>query len=976
MKTAYLIVLSVLFSISACAQIPVINGLSNLLNRPITPGKLPVQPLVDVIENGVVLRYVADPTNALATNRFLIGTNAVGRWKHDWNGYVDAFGVLPNDPTRSTINGTYLAEAAAFCKATGKPMKFGPGGFYYPGNLDVNDITLVSGAGKIGNQYETILYITSTNASAFTNFSTGGVIENMHIRTLYYSYAKQSTVGYGVHGASGSGAQRLSNLYIEGFPIGVGLSTFDSLIENVDVIAAKPFVVGGGGTQNTFLRCAARGNIVIAGLTNDTSITCASYTAGSTNFTVSDGTTIAVGDYIRVRDSTEYSNTIAYRFFHRKVTAKSGNDITINYPWALGFTNGRFEFALGGLGTSAFEGNTEATYVGCNAEYGSWQHIISNNSGPTAAMAVAGVLHIEGWVADAGAGANNYVFNGVNTSLSAQSVDMANITAFASAGMALAEGGTRGYVTILHLRDFDQYQAIPQFYAGAYSLTKTYSGALVVHDINNAGADILQRPVDGTQWRNTVNDFQFGKGGELVRVDGNGIGQAIWYGFTDTPTGGNFVQGDRIITANEALRVLSTGSFQTPAGSNSIRNGSSILVVDQAARGVLGRRTPVSLLVTNGTNVSLTHMIVKEQLRNSPDTTALTAAASVGGRMIQVSDASGIQQGDPGIVVEGSTFNDVTVARVASPYIFLTRPLTNAFTTSATFYTGVQMYSTATNDVAWQALQFSVPTFIKEIDYLNRQRSGGPSVTTGLTVEGGASGQPIFALERPGAGTNSFLVGSGQLRVRDESDDSTIATFTPSGSTDLFWTMGDPSGVAVPRGGTLQGQAATGTDVAARNMVIRPGSSTGAATPPAIELRGPVQRSSGTSAQSYAELLTLKQSGDDALSTFGSVTRQGIIAGADGSGTNAPATNLVIRAGRPTGNAVGGSIMFQGIYPGVSGTNSQTPVTMMRLRFPTSPDAVISNSPVYALRYDGTNYVEMSMVWTNEGGLWRQYWRN
>lgn len=103
MKTAYLIVLSVLCGISACAQIPVINGLSNLLNRPITPGKLPVQPLVDVIENGVVLRYVADPTNALATNRFLIGTNSVGRWKHDWDGDVRAFGAMPDDGNDDSV---------------------------------------------------------------------------------------------------------------------------------------------------------------------------------------------------------------------------------------------------------------------------------------------------------------------------------------------------------------------------------------------------------------------------------------------------------------------------------------------------------------------------------------------------------------------------------------------------------------------------------------------------------------------------------------------------------------------------------------------------------------------------------------------------------------------------------------------------------------------------------------------------------
>lgn len=126
MKTAYLIVLSVLFGISACAQIPVINGLSNLLNRPITPGKLPVQPLVDVIENGSVLRYVADPTNALATNRFLVGTNEVGRWKHRWNGDLSEFGVFPSESDTSVA----INEGLAYSAESGIPAKIVTAGRY------------------------------------------------------------------------------------------------------------------------------------------------------------------------------------------------------------------------------------------------------------------------------------------------------------------------------------------------------------------------------------------------------------------------------------------------------------------------------------------------------------------------------------------------------------------------------------------------------------------------------------------------------------------------------------------------------------------------------------------------------------------------------------------------------------------------------------------------------------------------------
>jgi hypothetical protein len=107
MKTVISIAVSLAFSLAAVAQVPVVIGLSNLVNRPIPVNRMPVQPLVDVIENGVVLRFVADPTNTLATNRFLVGTNAVGRWKHVWNGDPQAFGADPlgiNDSTSAISN--------------------------------------------------------------------------------------------------------------------------------------------------------------------------------------------------------------------------------------------------------------------------------------------------------------------------------------------------------------------------------------------------------------------------------------------------------------------------------------------------------------------------------------------------------------------------------------------------------------------------------------------------------------------------------------------------------------------------------------------------------------------------------------------------------------------------------------------------------------------------------------------------------
>lgn len=849
----------------------------------------------------VPLRYTLNTNSVAATNRFVIANAAgIGRWVHDWNGDVLAFGVVANSLDADTANKAALDRATLYAGQIGAELQLPAGSVYSSGPIDcLGTVHTVKGRGTIGDPNETILIITTQNTSAITNLPTGGKVTDMHIRSKFYAWGKTATAGYAIHGENSSAAQEISRVYIQGFYAGIRLSTFDSLIQNCDVIAKRPILISGGGTQNVLSRVAARGNLFVTGLTNDTSIQCASYTGGTTNFTVDDASNLSVGDYIRVRDSTEYSNTITYRFFPRKIMAISGTSVTINYPWALSFTNGRFEFALG-KGFSAFEANTENVMVGCNAEWGSWDHIYTPNSGPTASSTIAG-LHVEGWTVDGGTGVNSYVLNGLNTSISASVIDMANVTVFDSAGVALAEGGTRGYIDILHLRDFDQYQAIPYFYAGAWNLTKTYSGGLVVNDINNAGVDVLQRTVDGTQWRNTVSDFKFGEGGEMVRVDGTGIGNAIWYGFSDTPTGGNFVQGDKVITANEVLRVLSTGSFQTAAGSNRIFNGSSVLLVDQDARGVLGRRTPVSCLVTNGTNVSTVILgVVKEQLRNSPDTNVLTAAASIGDRMIKVADASGIQQGDPGVIIEGSTYNDVIVSRVASPWIFVSRPLTNAFTTSATFYTGVQLYSAVTNDVAWQPVMFTVPTFLKELDYIGQQRVGGSNVLAGLTVVGGWNGAAGMAWERSGVGTNEMTFSGEQIRFRDKSDSRYLASWLKSGTT-LYHGIGNSSGSSTPLTGIIQTEA--------------------------------------------------------------------------GSGANVAGGSLTIRAGQGTGNAASSALTFAASIPGSSGATAQTYGTGLRIQFPPTPDSVISNSPLQSLRYDGTNWVTMSMTWTNEGGIWRQYWR-
>jgi hypothetical protein len=179
MKTLFCIAVSLAFSLAAVAQIPVINGLSNLVNRPIMPGRTPVQPLVDVIENGVVLRYVADPTNTLATNLFLMGNNAIGRWKHDWKGDIRVFGWSKTGTAAQ--NGAAFRAAIAYSDSLtdGKKEIHIPSGTYdvdYLGELVSTSIrgenwvdVGFDGAATIiqqelGNTND-LLTITSTNTS-------------------------------------------------------------------------------------------------------------------------------------------------------------------------------------------------------------------------------------------------------------------------------------------------------------------------------------------------------------------------------------------------------------------------------------------------------------------------------------------------------------------------------------------------------------------------------------------------------------------------------------------------------------------------------------------------------------------------------------------------------------------------------------------------------------------------------------------
>lgn len=833
--------------VAPAANVQSVELLSQVLSRvPATNVVYVVRGRTSVGDWGAPRIVRWDPTSSANTNLGNIRgtTNGVGRWMVDWDdGDLRVFGVVTGSVASASDNSVAIASARNELIARGLPLVIPPGVLYISEPINAGGLVAIRGNGSAGDALESQLNVVAENTSAITNLAHGATVERLHIRSRYYSWAKTATNGWAVQSASGA-AQKVRDLYIQGFFGGVNLNAFDSSIEDVEIIAKRPILIGGGSTQSHVSRTAVRGNPFVTGLTDDTSITVASYTGGTTNFTVSDASNLSVGDIIRPRSTTEYPTTITYRYFPRKITAIVGTTVTINYPWDLSFSNGTFEFIIGN-GYSAFETTTEMVMTSVNAEWGSWNHIFTPNSGPTASSTINGI-HIEGWTLDSAG--NNYILNGLNTAVDVSHMDIANLTAFASTGIAVFDPATRGRIGALHVRDFDLRNSIPFWVIR--ELTQTYGESVVVEEFFNAGADVQRLTADGNQYRNAVADYKIGVGGELVRVEGSGLGKATWYVTGPNPTTGNYVAGDDIVTPTNGVQtVITTGSFRTAAGSNRVYQGSARLIVDATARGVLGRRTPVT--------VSGRQLVVKDQLRSSPDQTTLASAVAVGDQMLPVVSASGFQQGDPVIVVAGATFNDGAIARTAGNYIWLTQPLTNAFSSGATVLSTMGLYEASpVSQTNFVALAFTAPTISDFRSADGKLTAGSSLASAGLVVVGGVSGLPIVELRRQGVGTNAILANGGLLRFRDQSDARDMLSLSAdTNAAQQYITIGSSTAQTTPRDGIIQGESASGSNVSGSDMIVRPGPGTGNATPPTFTVQVPVAGSSGSTVQSHSPRL-------------------------------------------------------------------------------------------------------------------------
>lgn len=152
-------------------------------------------------------------------------------------------------------------------------------------------------------------------------------------------------------------------------------------------------------------------------------------------------------------------------------------------------------------------------------------------------------------------------------------------------------------------------------------------------------------------------------------------------------------------------------------------------------------------------------------------------------------------------------------------------------------------------------------------NYVIEMNLGYNNPNTDRHVRADNFGPHVRFVQTGALGTNAIYSTSGRLRLKNENTGLFFASWDPSSS--VFYTLGDSSAQVSPRGGVIQGEGASGTNVATGTLTLRPGAPTGNATPPATILQTYIAGASGASAQST--ITGLK------VSSVGLVTNQAVI---------------------------------------------------------------------------------------------------
>ena len=152
-------------------------------------------------------------------------------------------------------------------------------------------------------------------------------------------------------------------------------------------------------------------------------------------------------------------------------------------------------------------------------------------------------------------------------------------------------------------------------------------------------------------------------------------------------------------------------------------------------------------------------------------------------------------------------------------------------------------------------------------NYVIEMNLGYENPNTDRHVRADNFGPHVRFVQTGALGTNAIYSTSGRLRLKNENTGLFFASWDPSSS--VFYTLGDSSAQTSPRSGVVQGEGASGTNVATGTLTLRPGAPTGNATPPATILQTYIAGASGASAQS--SITGLK------ISSVGLVTNQAAI---------------------------------------------------------------------------------------------------
>lgn len=823
-----ILTLACLVSVTVTAQVPVVNSLSNLLALPVASGNR-TQRAVDVLGvtgpyDGIpTMRWVWDGTNTTSTNEAFSGhlvkassylaEGAPGRWLHKWGGDPRVFGMVFG--SASTSNNASANDAAFravlnFSRSTGIPINLAPGATHVLGNYDASSITKISGFGTLGPPIQTEFVLCQKGANLFTNITAGTTFDSFGVRPLHFSWVRDDNTSTAFVTQSGQQYElTFHNITVYGLWRGASLQMFDSKIESCLFTGTVGLHLPTAGTQNHIDRVAIRGMLPACQTNSSTGITIASYTAGTTNITVSDGSILRVGDYIAcpVVTAPGISNGLQAKSWGRRVDAVSGNDITISNPWPIDFTNGQVYYLLG-AGQSALYDETENHYTSLNIEWGVWDTLLNMQTPGTRNI---GSLHLEGIVTDRPGNNRNWIAGTFGT-LKIGYLNVVNGTILDTTGASIFDGTGSYIVDAMFMRDIDMFHATPKLYL-AKETSVIYSGTpLYIRYIANYGVNLDTGPFAIDRIEQKGADWQGGQDGQWLRMDG--LGSATHYGYSTIPSSGSFVAGDRVQLSTNTIVCATSGTYGSPAGVYRIKSGSRVIIPDLTGRLYLSKRKAIT--------IGGSQYIIERPAPYALYSNVLSAGVSAGARSMTLPTTSGMGVGDWACLDFAGTSEDVRVQRIdtANNRIFLTAPLTSAHSAGATFETGPYLRSASATTVDPQAsIQITAPTWHIPIvpstagawSTPGLVTLGSASLGTVLDLLGGAAGVRHIRLTRSGVATNGIGVGAGAFNFWEESP--TRQVFQAVGdSVNVSLNLGSTFGITNGRASTITAESAiTGT---------------------------------------------------------------------------------------------------------------------------------------------------------------------